>query len=139
MRRWFRQAPASPESNETRLDLDWDLSWDLRRKAQPRPNVIGILVFGDNHLIVEGPAPDAATAHDLVRHWSVIRIGAETPDHLTQWKIVNRAFRENLEWAVVVPGDAAINPAVLQLLQEIRSRGVEVLYATGSTQAPSGP
>src|SRR5437763_9843502 len=122
MHPWFRPAPASPESDE---------NWDLRRKPQRvSPEVTGILAFGDNHLILNGPAPDIPTARELARHWSVIHIGAETPGHLRQWNIVTRAFREELEWAVVVPAESAINPAVSEVLREIQSRGVEVRYAS---------
>ena len=79
----------------------------------------GILVHGSNHFIVRGPLPDWPTAAALVRNWSVIRIGSVTPPHLYQWGIITREFRENLEWAVVVPGEDDISPAVSQLLGEI--------------------
>ena len=60
----------------------------------------------------------------LVRHWSLIQIGASTPPALDGWFIVSKAFRENLEWAVVVPGDDEMSPAVAQLLAELSARGV---------------
>jgi len=85
---------------------------------------LGILVHGDNHFIVRGPKPDRATAEELVRHWSVIRIGATTPPHLADWSISTREFRENLEWAIVVPGESEHSPAVVQLLDELRARGI---------------
>jgi len=88
--------------------------------------MVGILVHGDNHFIVSGPLPDRQTALALVRHWSVIQIGAVTPPPLDRWKIVTREFRENLEWAVVVPGDAETSPAVATLLAEIAGRGVKI-------------
>jgi hypothetical protein len=91
--------------------------------------VVGILVHGGNHFIVRGPRPGRDTALELVRHWSVIRIGATTPAHLEPWRISTREFRENLEWAIVVPGDDAMSPAVVQLLDELRARGVEILAA----------
>lgn len=84
----------------------------------------GILVHGNNHFIVEGPAPDAATAEALARHWTVIRIGGTTPVELAHWKIVNKAFRENLQWAVIVPADTEISPAVVTLLSELAARGI---------------
>ncbi|HCC58524.1 MAG TPA: hypothetical protein DEQ47_14955 [Solibacterales bacterium] len=84
----------------------------------------GILVHGDNHFIVSGPRPDRTAALALVRHWSLIQIGATTPPALQPWSIVSRAFREDLAWAVVVPGDAAISTAVTTLLDEILARGV---------------
>lgn len=89
--------------------------------------MVGILVYGDNHLIVRGPLPDRQTANELVRHWSLIQIGANTPAALDRWHIVTREFRENLEWAVVMPGDGEISPAVAQLLVELSARGITVL------------
>jgi hypothetical protein len=86
--------------------------------------MLGILVLGDNHFIVRGPQPDRATALELARHWSVIRIGATTPAHLAAWRISTREFRENLQWAVVVDDPAPHSPAVVQLLDELRARGV---------------
>ena len=88
--------------------------------------MLGILVHGDNHFIVRGPEPDQETARALARHWSVIRIGAETPRELSQWRISIKEFRENLQWAGIVPGDGEMSPAVVQLLTELRARGVEV-------------
>ena len=86
--------------------------------------MVGILVHGDNHFIVRGPLPDREEAGELVRHWSLIQIGASTPPALDQWQIVTREFRENLEWAVVMPGDRDISPAVTQLLDELSARGI---------------
>jgi hypothetical protein len=88
--------------------------------------MVGILVHGDNHFIVRGPLPDRETAYALVRQWSVIQIGGVTPTPLAPWQIVTREFRENLEWAVIVPGDADTSPAVVALLAEITARGVEI-------------
>ena len=88
--------------------------------------MVGILVHGDNHFIVRGPVPDREIALALVRHWSLIRIGATTPPPLEGWHIITREFRENLEWAVVVPGDAGISPAVTQLLDELSARGITI-------------
>jgi len=88
--------------------------------------MVGILVHGDNHFIVRGPFPSRETALALVRHWSVIRIGAATPPALVTWRISTREFRENLEWAIVVPGENAHSAAVVQLLGELRSRGIAV-------------
>jgi hypothetical protein len=88
--------------------------------------MVGILVHGDNHFIVRGPLPDRATALDLARHWSLIQIGRVTPVSLQRWSIVTREFRENLEWAVVVPGEGKMTPAVAQLLRELETRGVAI-------------
>ncbi len=86
----------------------------------------GILVHGDNHFIVRGPLPDRETALALVRLWSLIEIGAVTPPPLDRWRIVSKEFRENLEWAVIVPGDAEISPAVTTLLEELSARGIAI-------------
>jgi hypothetical protein len=86
----------------------------------------GLLVHGDNHFIVRGPLPSRATALDLVRHWSVIQIGATTPPALDPWSIVSREFRENLAWAVIVPADSDISLAVVELLAELSARGVPI-------------
>jgi hypothetical protein len=88
--------------------------------------MIGILVCGDNHFIVRGPLPDPAAALALARHWTIIQIGHTTPLSLQGWSIVTRAFREDLAWAVIVPGDSVITPAVAQLLQELSARGIAV-------------
>lgn len=86
--------------------------------------MVGILVHGDNHFIVRGPLPDRDVAFALVRHWSFIQIGATTPPPLDGWHIVSREVRENLEWAVVVPGDGEMSPAVITLLEELLARGI---------------
>jgi hypothetical protein len=89
--------------------------------------MVGILVVGDNHFIVRGPLPDHATALALARHWSIIQIGRETPGSLLQWSISTKEFRENLKWAVVVPGEGQITDGVAQLLRELSARGIKVL------------
>jgi hypothetical protein len=88
--------------------------------------VLGILVHGDNHFIVRGPLPNRETALALVRHWSLIRVGSTTPAALQAWSISTREFRENLQWAIAVPGDAAMSPAVVQLLGELSGRGIAI-------------
>jgi hypothetical protein len=86
----------------------------------------GILVHGDNHFIVRGPLPDREIALALARHWSVIQIGSATPPALQAWRISTREFRENLQWAAVVPGEGAISPAVQTLLAELAARGIAI-------------
>ena len=88
--------------------------------------MVGILVHGDNHFIARGPLPDRLLALALVRHWSLIQIGAATPPPLDRWRITSREFRENLTWAVIVPGDGEISLAVTRLLEELSARGVTV-------------
>ena len=89
--------------------------------------MIGILVCGDNHFIVEGPRPDGNTALVLARYWSIIQIGSAIPDSLRGWSIVTRAFREYLEWAIIVPGDGEITPAIALLLEELLARGIVIV------------
>lgn len=86
--------------------------------------MLGILVHGDNHFIVRGPAPGREVALALVRHWSLIQIGATTPPELAPWRISSREFREDLQWAVVVAADTEMTPAVVQLLSELSDRGI---------------
>jgi hypothetical protein len=88
--------------------------------------MVGILVHGGNHFIVRGALPDREVALALVLHWSLIEIGAATPPPLDRWRIVSREFRENLEWAVVVPGDGETSPAVTKLLDELSARGITI-------------
>ena len=88
--------------------------------------MLGILVHGDNHFIVRGPEPDRATALELARHWSVIQIGGMAAPHLDGWRISTREFREDLQWAVIVPGESAHSPAVAQLLDELWARGITI-------------
>lgn len=88
--------------------------------------MVGILVHGDNHFILSGPLPDEAEALALVRHWSIIQIGGEKSLSFGKWRIRTKEFRENLEWAAVVPGDGETSPAVSQLLAELSARGVTI-------------
>ena len=88
--------------------------------------MVGILIHGDNHFIVRGQLPDRRAALSLARHWSIIQIGGTTPASLQQWSIITREFRENLEWAVMVPGEGEMTPAVAHLLGELSARGVEI-------------
>ncbi len=75
---------------------------------------------------MNGPEPDGETAIRLARHWSLIRIGGDPPAEPLRLTIRNKAFRENLAWAVIVPGEAATSPAVVQLLEEMAARGVPI-------------
>ena len=89
--------------------------------------MVGILVHGNNHFILSGPPPSEAAALAMARHWSVIRIGAPISSSYDQWEIRAKEFRENLEWAVIVPGDREVSPGVTQLLKELAARGVTIL------------
>jgi hypothetical protein len=88
--------------------------------------VIGLLVHGDNHFVTFGPLPNRMTALELVQHWSLIQIGAEIPAHLKDWQITTKAFREELQWAVLVPGEQAPSAPVAQLLAELAARGIRI-------------
>lgn len=88
--------------------------------------IVGILVHGDNHFIVSGPLPDREIAIALVRRWSLIQIGAATSPSFDRWHIVSREFRENLKWAVVVPGEGTMSAAVRVLLEEMSARGITI-------------
>ncbi len=88
--------------------------------------MVGILVHGSNHFIVRGRLPDRSSALALVQHWSLIQIGKTTPPELVPWRISSREFRENLTWAVVVPGHGETSPAVTELLGELSARGIVI-------------
>ena len=81
-------------------------------------------MHGNNHFILSGPSPDEATALALARHWSIIQIGETKSLSFDQWQIKSKEFRENLEWAVIVPGEREVSPGVAQLLAELSARGV---------------
>ncbi len=88
--------------------------------------MVGILVHGNNHYILSGPCPSQAEALALARNWSLVQIAGVKPQKFGQWEIRNKEFRENLEWAVIVPGDRETSPAVAELLAELAARGVEI-------------
>jgi hypothetical protein len=88
--------------------------------------MVGILVHGNNHFILSGPSPDEATALALVRYWSIIQIGEAKSSSFAQWEIKSKEFRENLEWAVIVPGESEVSPGVALLLAELSARGVSI-------------
>ena len=92
----------------------------------PEVRMVGILVHGDNHFIVNGPLPSPQQSVELAIHWSLIRIGSTTPEHLGKWTISTKEFRENLKWAVVLKAASAPQPAVEQLLAELEARAVPI-------------
>jgi hypothetical protein len=82
---------------------------------------------GDNHFIVDGVKPDAGQARELARQWSIIRIGNTQPE-IEGWTIRTKAFREDLEWAIVIEDyGTRHSPAVVQLLDELAARGIVVV------------
>ena len=86
----------------------------------------GLLVYGDNHFIVNGPEPSAEIAHALVREWAHPMLGRAADSRLAKWSIRTKAFREELAWAVVVQSDDFYSPAVSQLLTELGDRGLPI-------------
>jgi hypothetical protein len=88
--------------------------------------MVGILVHGNNHFILSGPRPDETAALALARHWSIIQIGAPKSPTVDKWQIRTKEFRENLEWAVIVPADREISPGAAELLAELSARGVAI-------------
>lgn len=88
--------------------------------------MVGILIHGNNHFVLSGPRPDEPTALRLARHWSVIQIGHPASLNFEQWEIRDKEFRENLTWAVVIPGDRDPSPGAIQLLSELSSRNVHI-------------
>jgi hypothetical protein len=89
-------------------------------------DMVGILVHGNNHFIVSGPLPEEAQAVALARHFSVVQIGAPIPAACGAWQIRAKEFRENLQWAVIVPGDRNASPGVVALLEELSARGIAI-------------
>ena len=88
--------------------------------------MMGILVHGNNHFILSGPEPTEGEAIALARHFSLVRIGNPVPNSFGKWEIRNNVFRENLEWAVIVPGESEISPVISKLLAEVAGRGVVI-------------
>jgi len=88
--------------------------------------MVGILVHGNNHFILSGPPPDEEQALALARHWSVVQIGEAKSNSFDVWQIREKEFRENLEWAVIVPGDRPTSPGVTELLAELTARGIVI-------------
>jgi hypothetical protein len=99
----------------------------------------GLLVHGSNHFIVNGPMPSLDEARALVRRWEFPVIGFQPPDDdpLARWSICTKAFREELQWAVVLQGDTAVTGAVTQLLQEMAARGIVAEHGHGPMRPAS--
>jgi len=88
--------------------------------------MVGILVHGNNHFILSGPPPNDADALAMARYWSIIQIDAPPSSTFGTWQIRNKEFRENLEWAAVVPDTRETSAPVAQLLDELTARGIRV-------------
>jgi hypothetical protein len=63
-------------------------------------------------------------ARAMASHWSVIQLNKPPGTSFCRWSISTREFRENLEWAVAVPGNGTRSSAVAQLVSELAARGV---------------
>jgi hypothetical protein len=98
-----------------RLENEWSAFWYMETTTSSCPG---------NHL-----AKPIALA--LAWHWSVIQIGEVKSPSFGQWEIRSKEFRENLEWAVIVPGDREPSPGVMQLLGELSARGVTIRRLSG--------
>lgn len=90
--------------------------------------LLGILVYGDNHLILRGPQPSIEEARMLARRTGMSMVSAiGNNEGLPEpWRISTREFRENLKWAVVLEAGTNVTAGVQQLLDELLERGVEI-------------
>ena len=91
---------------------------------------LGLLVYGDNHLVLRGPRPAQAEAQEIVAHFGLslaqIRPPLDRSGEFRGWRISLREFREELAWAVVLPAGTALSPAVRQLLDELAAREIGI-------------
>ena len=91
---------------------------------------LGLLVYGDNHLVLRGPRPAQAEAQEIVAHFGLslaqIRPQPDRSGEFREWRISLREFREELAWAVVLPAGTALSPAVRQLLDELAAREIGI-------------
>ena len=89
--------------------------------------MVRILVHGNNHFIPSGPLPDEAATLALVRHWSIAQIGEAKSSSFGEWQIRSKEFRENLEWAVIVPRDLCRSGAITWRTFSSRSSHPEIV------------
>ncbi len=91
---------------------------------------LGILVYGDNHLILRGPRPTRTEARALAAHFGLslaqISPRIDQPGHYRDWRISVREFREDIQWAVRLLASTQPSTAVSQLLAELDGRGVPI-------------
>ncbi len=91
---------------------------------------LGLLVYGDNHLVLRGPRPAVAEALAMAAHFglSVATIAGklDRSGEFSGWTISRREFREDLAWAIVLPAGTVHSPAIGQLLDELAARGVVI-------------
>lgn len=102
---------------------------------------MGLLVDGDNHLILRGPRPTLAEARSLAAHFGLsfaqIAPRLDRTGRFAAWTISTREFREHLTWAFVLPSALSPSPAVRQLLNELSARGV--IHESASESAQETP
>jgi hypothetical protein len=96
------------------------------KQIEEKQGMVGILVHGDNHFILSGPEPTGAEATRLASKFTLVEVGKIPANLFEKWEIRNKEFRENLEWAVIVPADTEITRGVSQLLGELADRGVVI-------------
>ena len=87
--------------------------------------MLGILVHGDNHLILRGEPPNELEARELANFWWLIQVGGTAATY-KGWEIRTKEFREDLEWALVVAHPLPIQPAVQELLDQLAARGIPI-------------
>ena len=95
---------------------------------------VGILVSGDNHLILAGPLPAPACARHLAGRFALtyVTLGPAPSARHGPWSIRTQAFRESLAWAVHLRASQAPSPAVAALLAELAARGITIHQETDS-------
>ena len=91
---------------------------------------LGLLVYGDNHLVLRGPRPAQAQAWAMAAHFGLslaqIRPQLDRSGEFRGWCISVREFREELAWAVVLRAGTPHNSAVAQLLDELAQRNIVI-------------
>lgn len=93
---------------------------------------VGILVHGDNHLILAGPLPSPACARRLAQSFGLTLVTLGALRHHGPWEIRTKEFRENLAWAVQLDGGGTPSAAVAALLNELAGRGITIYRETDS-------
>lgn len=93
---------------------------------------VGILVHGDNHLILSGPLPAPACARQLARHLGLSLVAPGSARPPGPWAIRTKEFRENLTWAVHLQSGQQPSPAVATLLAGLAARGITIYRETDS-------
>ena len=90
--------------------------------------------------MVRGPEPTVSEARLLVRRWEFPTVedllSPPVPD--PRWQISVKEFREDLQWAIVLPAETEPTDAVRQLLSELKHRGVSILYALPFSSLTTG-